>query len=110
MTLARPRFLSPMRLLRRTLEISLGTLALTTAHAEDVDIFAGNNATVDSPNVLVILDNSSNWSSTLGTNTCNALNTKFGAEICALATVATGLNANVKMGLMMFNESGKNGS
>src|SRR5205814_6054202 len=59
---------------------------------------------------LIILDSSSNWSATLGPNTCNANTTKFGAEVCALSTVATGLNANVKLGLMMFTESGNNGA
>jgi len=98
------------RFLHRTIAATLGALAIGAAQAEDIDIFAGNNATVDSPNVLIIIDNSSNWSATLGTNTCNALNTKFGAEICALGTVAGGLNANVKLGLMMFAETGNNGA
>src|SRR5260221_7426884 len=98
-----------MRMMK-TLAASLATLALGTAQAEDIDIFAGGNATVDSPNVLIVIDNSSNWSASLGANTCNAGTTKFHSEICALATVASGLTTNIKLGLMMFAETGNNGA
>jgi len=89
-------------------------VAIGTAQAEDIDIFTGNNSS-SKPNVLIIIDSSSNWSATLGSNTCNtgnmADNTKFAAEICALTTVIGSLGtANVRIGLMMFAETGTNGA
>ncbi len=82
------------------------------ATADDIDIFTGNNST-SKPNVLIVIDSSSNWSSTLGPNPCNtgntATTTKFGAEICALTTAIAGLGSNVRIGLMMFAETGTNG-
>jgi len=79
------------------------------AGAEDIDIFTAGAGSSIKPNVLIILDSSSNWSATLGANSCNANTTKFGAEICALSQVALGLNDNVRLGLMMFAETGENG-
>ena len=45
--------------------LALGLLLLTTApRAEDIDVFkAGGMADPDPPNVLIFLDNTSNWSS-----------------------------------------------
>src|SRR5690242_10021545 len=66
------------------------------------------------PNVLIIIDNSSNWSSSLTASaSCTAAGypgTKFGAEMCALNNVIAGLNSNMRIGLMMFAESGNNGA
>ena len=84
------------------------TLALGV-YADDIDIFTGSS-TPAKPNVLIILDSSSNWSATLGANSCNANTTKFGAEVCALQSVAAGLNSNIRLGLMMFAETGANGA
>ncbi|HUQ29576.1 MAG TPA: hypothetical protein VM051_13360 [Usitatibacter sp.] len=83
--------------------------------AEDVDIFTAGPASTAKPNILIMLDNSSNWSATLGPNDCNtgnmAASTKFAAEICALTKVLAGIPDNrVRMGLMMFAESGDNGA
>src|SRR6185369_8596961 len=87
----------------------LCALALFAARAEDIDIFTAGAGTAVRPNVLVVLDNSSNWSATFGPNSCNASTTKFAAEICALSQVALGLDENVRLGLMMFAETGENG-
>ena len=45
-------------------------LASPFAHTEDIDIFAGINATSDLPNVILILDNSANWSTNLPVPDC----------------------------------------
>ena len=91
-------------------------LALGGTHAalaEDVDIFTAGAGTTSKPNVLIILDSSSNWSGTLSANTCNtgnmADNTKFAAEVCALTKVMAAIDQNVRVGLMMFAETGTNG-
>lgn len=68
--------------------------------AEDVDLFVGTPAaTTDAPNVLIILDNTANWS------------TPFTNEIAALNSVVNSLPANnFKLGLMMFTETGGDNS
>ena len=104
--------------LRRTLAATFAAAAVlagpSIACAEDIDIFTATPTTNAKPNVLIVLDNSSNWSSTLSSNTCNtgntADNTKFAAEICALQTVMDRIPDNlVRIGLMMFAEKGTNG-
>ena len=66
-------------------------LPMAAQAAEDVDIFGGKGGDATDPNVLIIIDSSSNWSRTLTANACNtgnmATNSAFGAEICALRTV-----------------------
>jgi len=83
------------------------------ALAEDIDIFTAGAGTPSLPNVLIMLDSSSNWSATLGANACNtgnmANNTKFAAEVCALRLVVDALPAEFRLGLMMFAETGTNG-
>lgn len=93
---------------------ALIALAGPAARAEDVDIFtAGAGAAAPKANVLIILDSSSNWSATLGPNSCNsgntATNTKFAAEVCALQKIVPSLSG-VRLGVMMFTESGNNGA
>jgi type IV pilus assembly protein PilY1 len=85
------------------------SLALGVAHAEDIDIFTAGAGSAIKPNVVILLDNSSNWSATLGANPCDASTTKFAAEICALSQLALGLDDNLRLGLMMFAETGENG-
>src|SRR5689334_14271665 len=91
-------------------------LALGGTHAalaEDVDIFTAGAGSTSKPNVLIVLDSSSNWSATLTANSCNTGNManslKFGAEVCALTTVMGAIDQNVRVGLMMFAETGTNG-
>ena len=69
--------------------------------AEDIDLFNGNPAVSGvAPNVLIILDNSANWSSAFDGGT------KFSAEMATLKTVVGSLNTNVNVGLMVFAETG----
>lgn len=45
-------------------------LVHTGAAAEDIDIFVGSPANEDLPNVLIVLDNSANWSSSVSIADC----------------------------------------
>ncbi len=84
----------------RCLAISL-LLAMPFAHAEDIDLFSQPPATsTDLPNVLIVIDNTANWS------------TAFTAEMAALASTVNGLeNDKFRLGFMMYTETGgANGS
>jgi len=100
------------------------------AHGEDIDIYAAASANTDIPNVLLILDNSANWSSSISVPNCyyneNGVATtngpkatnpnkeqgsKMAIEKCALynvidalPTASTGA-ALFNVGIMLFNES-----
>jgi type IV pilus assembly protein PilY1 len=95
---------------------ALISVASVPALAEDIDIFTGKPCPGTSPTSSIILDNSSNWNSTFGTAAqftaagCpSTLQTKFAAEMCVLKQVLAGFTTNVRIGLMMFAESGENG-
>ena len=111
------------------------TLA-ASALAEDIDIYAGVNATSDKPNVLLILDSSANWSTSIsGAANCYYKNngvlispltgpvdqgTKLGIEQCALYNLVDGLpvasvggvngDALFNVAIMLMNESPNNGT
>jgi len=93
--------------LRRGCSLALMASLAASAHfagAEDIDLFVGAATTTTAmrPNVLVIIDNSANWSSAsqhwVG-------GVKQGeSELRALRTVAGELTDRVNMGLMLFTE------
>ncbi len=89
---------------RRLLSLGLGfCLAIPSiCYAEDTDLFMENPGIVAGlPNVLFILDNTANWSSSAGSET------KFDLEKRALQTVFGQLPENrFNVGLMLFSESG----
>lgn len=71
------------------------------AHAEDIDLFVTNTSSTNTelPNVLIILDNTANWSSA------------FANEMNALQVVMSGLAQDkFNVGLMMFTETGSGNS
>ena len=71
------------------------------ALAEDIDIYNGNPAVVGvAPNVLIILDNSANWSAAFDGGT------KFSSEMATLSTLVGTLNTNLNVGVMAFGENG----
>jgi type IV pilus assembly protein PilY1 len=76
--------------------VALLLLVHLPGSAEDIDLFVGATpSTADVPNVLIILDNTANWSSA------------FTNEMAALQSVFNGLTLNrFKVGLMMFSETG----
>jgi type IV pilus assembly protein PilY1 len=71
------------------------------AMADDIDIYSANTSIVPgAPNVLIVLDNSANWSQSFGTGT------KFSAEMAALQQVVGALNTQFNLGLMFYVETG----
>jgi type IV pilus assembly protein PilY1 len=86
---------------------------------EDTDLFLTNpSISAEVPNVLIILDNSSNWSAAnqgwTGSDITNDsvcgpagfTGTKQGdAELCAIYKVTSTLTDTVNVGVMMFNDS-----
>ena len=88
-------------------------LASPRSAADDTDIFAGGSGgSVANPNVLIIIDNTSNWSSQ--SQHWPGGVTQGQAELQAMKTVIANLgggptvDAQVNVGLMMF-ASGSNG-
>jgi type IV pilus assembly protein PilY1 len=72
------------------------------AAAEDIDLFVGASTSTANPNVLIIIDNSANWSAA---NQHWSANRKQGeSELRALRTLAGELSEKVNFGLMMFTE------
>jgi type IV pilus assembly protein PilY1 len=71
------------------------------AMADDIDIYSANTSIVPgAPNVLIVLDNSANWSQSFGSGT------KFSAEMVALQQVVGALNTQFNLGLMFYVETG----
>lgn len=80
---------------------SIAVLLVFVAHvssslAEDIELFVGAPpTTAETPNVLIVLDNTANW------------NTAFVSEKAALVSVFQGMPVDkFRVGLMMFNETG----
>lgn len=101
----------------------------SSAYAEDIDIYSGTAANSDLPNVLLVLDNSANWSAKISVGNCyykdnGVLTTvgtasqskKMGIEQCALYNtidaLPTGVNGEAlfNVGLMLLNEPRNNGA
>ncbi len=118
-----------MKTLSRILILS-ALLQTGSAIAEDIDIFAGAAGVSDRPNVLMVLDNSANWSASISgpncyykengvatlegpkaTNPNKEQGTKMAIEKCALYNtidaLPVGLDGSAKfnVGLMLSNES-----
>jgi len=93
----------------RLLAAMAAGLALNApARAEDIDLFAGADpaGSAGNPNVLFVIDNTSNWSR----NDQKWPGEKQGqSELQALKQVVGTLDANVNAGLMMFNDSNAGG-
>ena len=83
--------------LKFVLILSVLGLPLMSA-AEDIDLFVGpSTATSDSPNVLIILDNTANWGP----------EDKFRAQKAALVSAFEDLpDDQINIGLMMYTETG----
>ncbi|MHB1124205.1 MAG: pilus assembly protein [Ramlibacter sp.] len=89
--------------------VALGAaLAAVTAQAEDIDLFVANplQTSAAAPNIMFMVDNSSNWSREAQHWPDNGGN-QGTAELAALQNIlATPLNANV--GLAMYTKVGNN--
>ncbi|MGQ0653175.1 MAG: pilus assembly protein [Betaproteobacteria bacterium] len=112
-----------MKPFHRLLAFGLALLAVAwqPVLAEDIDIFtaAPPSSPASAANVLILVDNSTNWTATFGNTPgdCastdptpqNKTNNKYCHVMGALKSVIGGLGANVKVGLMLFNDAGDNG-
>lgn len=101
-------------------------LPISLTQAEDIDLYDVASGTLSNPNILIILDNSSNWSAnnqgwptdTAPPVACGSACSKQGYyELKALRTLIGGLannygdasgNVPINVGLMMFNDSSAN--
>ncbi len=109
-------------LLRLTALLALAVATAPAAHAEDIDIYSLPNTEGFRPNVLILLDNSANWSASISTPICSAAGaavrasspnkeegTKMGAQKCALYRLIASMSvadlSQFNFALMMFNES-----
>ncbi|MDP1527392.1 MAG: PilC/PilY family type IV pilus protein [Rhodocyclaceae bacterium] len=88
----------------------VATLAMPMlSNAEDIDLFEGGAAiTGAKPNVLIVLDNTANWSRASEWNSTDAEATQGAAQIEAIKTALSVLDANVRVGIMMQSQSGNN--
>ncbi len=77
--------------------LAIAMLSFTmTAPAEDIDLFMGAvpSTSTEIPNVLIVIDNTSNWSAA------------FTAEMSALAATVNSLDPNkIRLGFMMYTET-----
>jgi type IV pilus assembly protein PilY1 len=81
------------------------TLALPlVTTAEDIDIFVGGAGGSGNANVLVIIDNTSNWAD--AAQKWPGGEVQGQAELEALIAVVPKLTDSVNVGLMMFNQNG----
>jgi len=115
------------RLLMPFLAAFLASIVPGPAQAEDIDIFSTQNSSNDLPNVLLVWDNSANWSATIPGPNCSFADGsggpkanapgkeqgyKFAIEKCAIYNVIDALptkadgSALFNVGLMMFNANG----
>jgi type IV pilus assembly protein PilY1 len=128
--------MAPSAWRRRAAGLMLGvSLAAAAAPPSDIDIYGGNVPGSDRPNILLVLDNSANWSAGMsaapncyynenGVPTSSGptgdQQTKVGLEKCALYNVVDALpvavngagsdaDALFNVGLMLMNRSGANG-
>ena len=86
--------------------VPLITLAGSASRAQDVELFGGlNPASTTLPNVLIIVDNTANW------NTTVAGTQAWDPELQALSNTIQGLNArglgsSIRVGLMLLTPGG----
>jgi type IV pilus assembly protein PilY1 len=79
-------------------------LSVSTA-AEDIDIFVGGAGGSSAANVLVVIDNTSNWADQAQHWPGGEVQGQ--AELEALITVIPTLTDSVNVGLMLFNQNGR---
>ena len=97
------------RLTSTLLAMALGAIASKGVRAEDIDLFLGSSpaAAATRPNILIVIDNSANWSAA---SQHWAGGVKQGqSELRALRTVVGELTNSINLGLMLFTPgSGSN--
>jgi Tfp pilus tip-associated adhesin PilY1 len=89
---------------RVLLALGMG-LGAGQAMADDIDIYSANTSvTPGAPNVLIVLDNSSNWGQNNGLTGSSP--SKYTLEMAALTQVINALNTQFNLGLMFYVETG----
>ena len=87
------------------LALSLLAAAVAPAAAEDIDIFLGSSSgSLGNPNVLIVLDNTSNWSRQ--SQKWPGGLTQGQSEVRAIKQVINSLGADINVGLMEFVTGG----
>jgi Tfp pilus tip-associated adhesin PilY1 len=69
-------------------------------HAEDIDIYAAGTSVANNPNILIVIDNSANWSS--ASQHWPGGIKQGESELRAVRTVIGELDSSVNVGLMLF--------
>jgi len=89
-------------------------MSVNSVRAEDTDIYAANTDALSNPNILVLIDNSSNWARNdqgwPSSVNCAAPCKQGQAELNALRLVSGELAANVNVGLMLFSTGAIDGA
>jgi type IV pilus assembly protein PilY1 len=123
-----------MKLQKTLIGLSVGLACLggqQAALGDDIDVFVGGTSSSSIPNLVIILDNSSNWSGSLAPDTSlgtSKKQTKFYHEMKALGLIldklgdckkeadgttckspTVSIGEGLRIGLMMFSETGTNG-
>ncbi len=94
-------------LLTAAVAFGLTASLVQRANAEDIDLFVGAAANTANPNVLVILDNSANWSS--ASQHWSGGYKQGQSELRALRTLVGELSDKVNFGLMMLTPGSGSG-
>lgn len=98
---------NPFKSLALVLPLALGLFAaaIAPAAAEDIDIFLGSSSgSLGNPNVLIVLDNTSNWSRQ--SQKWPGGLTQGQSEVRAIKQVVNSLGADINVGLMEFVTGG----
>lgn len=109
-----------MKSIRAILAVTLAVLSIQAipAKAEDIDIYSGLGSTANVPNVMIVMDNAANFSSSAGGASCiidgvaTAMSGSVGGiEQCALYNVVLNLPTNadgsalINIGMMLYNSN-----
>lgn len=95
--------------LRKTAAILAAAIGVAgTPHAEDIDLFTAPSGGGTAPNILIVLDNSANWSRN---DQAWPVGKQGESELRAIHTLLgdASVNTNVNLGLMMFTSGAPDG-
>lgn len=97
-----------LKTVRATIYIMLFMVCLR-ANAEDIDIFVGSSGgSAGAPNVMILLDNSPNWSRA-SQHWPDDSGNQGESELKAIATVLDSITSPVNVGLAMLTDAGPDG-
>jgi len=89
-------------------------MSVNSVWGEDTDIYGANTDALTNPNILIMIDNSANWSRNdqgwPSTASCAPPCKQGQAELTALRLVTSELASNVNVGLMLFSTGAIDGA